>query len=44
MLYWSWDFNGGWGQVLNPMTWWTVEKRWGRIGDQLKCEQLTDAV
>jgi signal peptidase I len=33
ILYWSWNFNGSWSQVLNPMTWWSVEKRWGRIGN-----------
>jgi hypothetical protein len=33
ILYWSWDFNGSWSQVLNPMTWWSVEKRWDRIGN-----------
>jgi signal peptidase I len=38
ILYWSWNFNGSWAEVLNPVTWWTVEKRWGRIGDRVKCE------
>jgi signal peptidase I len=35
ILYWSWDFNGGWGELLNPLTWWellTQKMRWGRIG------------
>ncbi len=32
ILYFSWDFNGGWFEVINPMTWWNVEKRWGRFG------------
>jgi signal peptidase I len=36
ILYWSWDFNGGWGELLNPLT--LVElfgqkMRWDRIGD-----------
>jgi signal peptidase I len=44
MLYWSWNFNGGWAEVLNPMTWWSVEKRWGRIGNAVTCDDLTDAV
>jgi signal peptidase I len=35
IIYWSWDFNGGWLEVLNPITWFTVEKRWSRIGDWL---------
>jgi signal peptidase I len=36
VLYWSWDFNGTWGQLLNPLTWWellTSKMRWDRIGD-----------
>jgi signal peptidase I len=35
VLYWSWDFNGSWGQLLNPVTWWellTSRMRWDRIG------------
>ncbi len=36
VLYWSWNFNGSWGQLLNPFTWWdllTSKMRWYRIGD-----------
>jgi signal peptidase I len=33
ILYWSWDFNGSWLEVFNPVTWWTVEKRWSRMGN-----------
>ena len=36
VLYWSWDFNGSWAQLLNPLTWWdllTTRMRWDRIGD-----------
>ena len=32
ILYYSWDFNGGWLEVFNPLTWWRVEKRWDRFG------------
>jgi signal peptidase I len=35
VLYWSWDFNGSWAELLNPLTWWdllTGRMRWGRIG------------
>jgi signal peptidase I len=32
ILYWSWDFNGGWLELLDPRTWWNSEKRWDRIG------------
>ena len=35
VLYWSWDFNGGWLGLLNPLTWWNAEKRWDRIGSSL---------
>jgi signal peptidase I len=34
-IYFSWDFKGGWGEVLNPVTWWKTEKRWGRTFDRL---------
>jgi signal peptidase I len=36
ILYWSWNFNGNWGQLLNPLTWWdllTTKMRWDRIGN-----------
>jgi signal peptidase I len=36
VLYWSWDFNGGWLELLNPVTWWdllTSRMRWDRIGN-----------
>ncbi len=36
VVYWSWDFNGTWSQLLNPFTWWdllTRRMRWDRIGD-----------
>ncbi|HXV36733.1 MAG TPA: signal peptidase I [Myxococcota bacterium] len=36
ILYWSWNFNGSWLEVLNPVTWWTVEKRWDRFGDRVE--------
>jgi len=32
ILYFSWNFNGGWLEVINPITWWQVEKRWNRFG------------
>jgi signal peptidase I len=35
VIYWSWDFNGSWAELLNPVTWWrllTREMRWDRIG------------
>jgi signal peptidase I len=32
VLYWSWDFNGRWIELLNPATWWRAELRWERFG------------
>jgi signal peptidase I len=39
VLYWSWDFNGTWGQLLNPLTLFelfTQKMRWNRIGDRVE--------
>jgi signal peptidase I len=36
IIYWSWNFNGSWLEVINPVTWFTVEKRWGRLGDAVR--------
>ncbi len=36
VLYWSWDFNGSWADLLSPLTWWellTQKMRWERVGD-----------
>jgi signal peptidase I len=38
LLYWSWNFNGSWGELLNPLTWWDLlvhQMRWDRIGDRV---------
>jgi len=35
VLYWSWDFNGRWVELLNPATWWRAELRWERFGSSL---------
>ncbi len=35
ILYWSWQYNAGWLPLLNPLTWWSTEKRWDRIGDPI---------
>jgi signal peptidase I len=37
ILYWSWDVNGNFLKFLNPMNWWTAEKRWGRIFSRVRC-------
>jgi len=37
-LYWSWDFNGSWAALLNPLTWLDLlvgKTRWDRIGDRV---------
>jgi signal peptidase I len=36
IIYWSWNFNGSWLEVINPVTWFTVEKRWDRLGDPVR--------
>jgi signal peptidase I len=39
VLYWSWDWNGSWTQLLNPLTWWellTERMRWERIGHGIR--------
>ena len=39
ILYWSWNFNGGWGELLNPVTWWDLmahRMRWDRIGERVR--------
>lgn len=38
MLYWSWDYNRGWGPLLNPLTWWDLlmhKTRWERMGNSI---------
>lgn len=39
VLYWSWDWNGPWTELLSPLTWWdlfTERMRWDRIGDGIQ--------
>ena len=39
-LYWSWDWNGSWFSLLNPITWWenlTGKTRWERMGRFHEC-------
>jgi signal peptidase I len=35
-LYWSWDFSGGWLDLLSPATWASVSVRWDRIGRAIR--------
>jgi signal peptidase I len=40
LLYWSWDWNGRWLSLLNPLTWWrnlTQRTRWSRMGHMVQC-------
>jgi signal peptidase I len=39
LLYWSWDWNGSWGELMYPTTWWTLltdRVRWSRVGDAIR--------
>jgi signal peptidase I len=34
-IYWSWDFNGTWAELLDPRAWWDLlskKTRWERVG------------
>jgi signal peptidase I len=38
ILYWSWNFDGSWAALANPLTWWRLlrhETRWDRLGDRV---------
>jgi signal peptidase I len=38
--YWSWNWNGAWLSLLNPLTWWenlTGRMRWERMGSFVGC-------
>jgi len=40
LLYWSWNWNGSWLALLNPLTWLrnlSSRTRWGRIGGFMGC-------
>ena len=39
VIYWSWDWHGSWGELLNPLTWVRLlsdKTRWHRIGDRIE--------
>lgn len=38
IIYWSWDSKGNFFHLLNPINWFTVEKRWGRVFQRIRCE------
>jgi signal peptidase I len=35
-LYWSWDFSGGWLELLSPAAWASATVRWDRIGRAIR--------
>jgi len=37
ILYWSWNVTGNFFQLLNPINWFTAEKRWSRVFQRVKC-------
>jgi signal peptidase I len=36
LLYWSWNFAGGWLELFSPATWADAEVRWDRIGQAIR--------
>ena len=36
LLYWSWNFSGGWLELANPATWMAAGVRWDRIGQAIR--------
>lgn len=38
IIYWSWDWNGRWRELVSPLTWWelfTDKMRWERLGEAI---------
>jgi len=38
LLYWSWDFEGSFAELLDPRAWWELlarKTRWERIGEPI---------
>jgi signal peptidase I len=44
ILYWSWNVKGNVLQFLNPVNWWSAEKRWDRIFRRVKCGPVQGAI
>lgn len=40
ILYWSWDVNGNMLSFFNPLNWISAEKRWDRVFQRVKCEEV----
>lgn len=43
IIYWSWNSAGNFFQLLNPVNWFTVEKRWGRVFQGIHCDPVDSA-
>jgi signal peptidase I len=43
ILYWSWDVNGNFLSFLNPINWFSAEKRWSRVFQRVRCEAPSEA-
>ena len=44
ILYWSWDVNGNFLQFLNPVNWWSAEKRWSRVFSRVRCLEPGESI
>jgi signal peptidase I len=44
VLYWSWNVNGNFLKFLNPMNWWSAEKRWSRILSRVRCVEPDESL
>jgi signal peptidase I len=40
VIYWSWNSAGNFFHLLNPINWFTVEKRWGRVFQGIHCDSV----
>ncbi len=43
IIYWSWDSAGNFFHLLNPINWFTVEKRWDRVFQGIHCDSLEES-
>ena len=42
IIYWSWNSAGNFFHLLNPINWFTIEKRWGRVFQGIYCDSPED--
>ncbi|MFT5442962.1 MAG: signal peptidase I [Myxococcota bacterium] len=42
IIYWSWDSAGNFFHLLNPINWFTVEKRWDRVFQRIGCDTVDE--